>query len=131
MKKPLILASLFAASAIAVSLFVSAEESSSDVVVAETAVIENAASFEETTPAESVNVTSTEGAEEVAPAEGIIPAAIDESFQNMDVNHDGLISITEAENNDVLIDAFSELDLDKTADLTKEEYSKFVALTQF
>ena len=129
MKKPLILASLLAVSALAASIFVSAEETTPAV---EAVVIEDAATTPETTVStEGVTPAENVTAAEEVPAEGIIPAAIEESFQSMDANQDGVISITEAENNDVLLDAFSELDLDKTADLTKAEYSKFVALTQF
>ena len=75
-------------------------------------------------------VSTFASADEAVITEGIIPVAIEISFQSMDANQDGLISIQEAETNDMLIDAFIDLDLDKTADLTKVEYSKFAALTE-
>jgi len=114
MKKSLIIASVFAATAFTASIFVSAEEGEST---------------EKALTTDNV-VVLEEAAVETAATEGILPEAIEASFQSMDANQDGVISIEEAEMNDMLLDAFIELDLDKTADLSKEEYSKFAALTK-
>jgi Ca2+-binding EF-hand superfamily protein len=110
MKKSLILASLFAvsASAFAASLLVSNEDTDKAAPASETITINETASTDE--------VISTE--------------TIKPSFQSMDANQDGLISIDEAESNEMLLEAFVELDLDKTADLTEAEYSKFAALAE-
>ena len=112
MKKPLIIASVFAATAFTVSIFVSAEESETT---------EKALTTE--------NVVVLEEAAAVV-TKGLVSEAIETSFQSMDANQDGVISFEEAEMNDMLLDAFIELDLDKTTDLSKEEYSKFAALTK-
>ena len=69
-------------------------------------------------------------AEESITLEGVIPEAVEASFQSMDANQDGLISIEEAEVNEKLLEAFVDLDLDKTADLTKAEFSKFAAISE-
>ena len=114
MKKSLIIASVCAATALTVSIFVSAEEEKS----AEKAVT-----------TENIVVLEDAAVKTVA-MDSIVLEAIETSFQTMDANQDGVISIEEAEMNEILLDAFIELDLDKTADLSKEEYSKFATLTK-
>jgi len=112
MKKSLIVASVFAATAFTTSMFVSAEEATTEkALTTESVVLEEAA----------VEAVVTEEA---------IAKAIEAGFQSMDANQDGAISIEEAEMNDMLLEAFPQLDLDKTADLSKEEYSKFDTLTK-
>lgn len=109
MKKLLIIASVFAATAFTASTFVSADESEkTKALVAEsTALLEKAVS-----------------------SEGIVSEAIEVSFKTIDKNQDNVISIEEAGVNDMLLESFMELDLDKTEDLTKAEYSKFSAMTK-
>jgi len=111
MKKSLIIASMLVATAFTTSTFAAEEEQKApegdnalavDLPVAFEGVAEAVTTFDD----------------------------VDASFQTMDANQDGVISIEEAEKNDMLINAFVELDLDKTADLSKEEFSKFAALTK-
>ena len=113
MKKSFIVASVFAVTALSTSMFVSAEEAepTEKVLTTESIVLEEAA----------VEAVVTEEA---------LAKAIEAGFQSMDANQDGAISIEEAEMNDMLLEAFPQLDLDKTADLSKEEYSKFDTLTK-
>ena len=59
----------------------------------------------------------------------IVPSAaidVEANFQAIDTNLDGVISLTEAENQEKLLAAFPDLDLDKTGDLNEEEFKKFV-----
>jgi len=118
MKKSLIIASVFAATAFTASIFVSAEEGES---TEKPLATENVVVLEEAVETAAVETNTVEG---------VVPESIEASFQSMDANQDGVISIEEAEMNDMLLDAFIDLDLDKTADLSKEEYSKFAALTK-
>jgi len=115
MNKSLIIAAVFAATAFAVSIFVSADETEST---------------EKALTAENIVLVEETAAVETLATEGVLPEAIEASFQSMDANQDGVISIEEAEMNDMLLDAFIQLDLDKTTDLSKEEYSKFALLTK-
>jgi len=113
MKKSLIIASMFAATAFTTSTFAAEEEQTAPEA-------NNAVAVDMPVVFEGV------AEPEVATTLG----DVDASFQTMDANQDGVISIEEAEKNDMLINAFVELDLDKTADLSKEEFSKFAALTK-
>lgn len=69
-------------------------------------------------------------ADEVVMPETIVPAAVEVSFETLDVDNNGVVTLEEAKDNEALVDAFSELDLDKTGDLTAIELSKFVMTTQ-
>jgi len=112
MKKSLIIASMFAATVFTASAFAAEEQTAPEV--------DNVVAGEQAVPFEGVAASSSAPTIE----------NVDASFQTMDANQDGVISIEEAETNDMLINAFVELDLDKTADLSKEEFSKFAALAK-
>ena len=47
------------------------------------------------------------------------------SFESLDKNGDGKISLNEASTNDALFVAFKQLDTDKNGELTREEYAKY------
>lgn len=47
------------------------------------------------------------------------------SFESLDKNGDGKISLTEASNHDALFVAFKSLDADKDGELTREEFAKY------
>lgn len=47
------------------------------------------------------------------------------SFQSLDKNGDGRISVAEAADNDRLFVAFKDLDTDKDGELTPEEYARY------
>lgn len=47
------------------------------------------------------------------------------SFESLDKNSDGQISIQEATSNDDLFVAFKELDTDRDGALSKEEYARY------
>lgn len=69
-------------------------------------------------------------ANEVAIPESIVPAAVEVSFEALDLDADGVVTLEEAKDNEALVDAFTELDLDLTGDLTAVELSKFVMATE-
>ena len=55
-----------------------------------------------------------------------VPAPeVEITFQSIDTNADGVISLTEVSDKEDLLLAFAELDLDKNGDLTEIEYNKF------
>ena len=59
----------------------------------------------------------------------VVPSAaidVEANFQAIDTNLDGVISLIEAENQEKLLAAFPDLDLDQTGDLNEEEFNKFV-----
>ena len=47
------------------------------------------------------------------------------SFESLDKNGDGKISLTEASNDDALFVAFKSLDTNKDGELTREEFAKY------
>ncbi len=47
------------------------------------------------------------------------------TFDSLDKNGDGKISLTEASNDDALFVAFKSLDGDKDGELTREEFAKY------
>lgn len=47
------------------------------------------------------------------------------SFESLDKNGDGKISLNEASNDDALFVAFKNLDTDKNGELTREEFAKY------
>lgn len=47
------------------------------------------------------------------------------SFESLDKNGDGKISLSEASNDDALFVAFKGLDVDKDGELTREEFAKY------
>ncbi len=47
------------------------------------------------------------------------------SFESLDKNGDGKISLSEASNDDALFVAFKSLDTNKDGELTREEYAKY------
>jgi len=113
MKKSLIIASIFAAAAFAASIFVSAEEEKVPLTDSEVSV-EQPVAFESEAASETLTTIDT----------------VDASFESMDANQDGVISLEEAETNEMLISAFAELDQDQTKDLSKAEFTEFAALSK-
>jgi Ca2+-binding EF-hand superfamily protein len=47
------------------------------------------------------------------------------TFESLDKNGDGKISLAEASNDDALFVAFKSLDTNKDGELTREEYAKY------
>lgn len=47
------------------------------------------------------------------------------TFESLDKNGDGKISLSEASNNDALFVAFKTLDTNKDGELTREEFAKY------
>lgn len=47
------------------------------------------------------------------------------SFESLDKNGDGKISLSEASNDDALFVAFKSLDTNKDGELTRDEYAKY------
>jgi hypothetical protein len=47
------------------------------------------------------------------------------SFESLDKNGDGKISLNEASTDDALFVAFKQLDTDKNGELTREEFAKY------
>lgn len=58
-------------------------------------------------------------------AAGIVVAQATPSFESLDKNSDGRISIQEATTNDDLFVAFKKLDANKDGALTKEEFAAY------
>lgn len=58
-------------------------------------------------------------------AAGAAPAQGKPSFESLDKNGDGKISLTEASNDDALFVAFKSLDTNKDGELTREEFAKY------
>ena len=57
-------------------------------------------------------------------AAGSAVAQAKPSFESLDKNGDGKISLTEASSNDALFVAFKGLDADKDGELSREEFAK-------
>lgn len=64
----------------------------------------------------------------VAAADAALASTSEVNFENIDSNLDGVISITEAQNDEGLLTIFPDLDLDNTGDLSEVEYEKFTML---
>jgi len=60
-----------------------------------------------------------------ASAVGPIAVAQSVSFESLDKNHDGKISLNEASADDDLFVKFKDLDKNKDGDLTKEEFAAY------
>lgn len=58
-------------------------------------------------------------------AAGVTFAQGKPSFESLDKNGDGKISLSEASNDDALFVAFKGLDTDKDGELTREEFAKY------
>ena len=58
----------------------------------------------------------------------LVTASEKTSFKAIDLNLDGLISLTEAEHTQGLLTAFPDLDVNQDGDLTEIEYKKFAML---
>lgn len=58
-------------------------------------------------------------------ATGVLAADAKPTFESLDKNGDGKISLSEASTNDALFVAFKSLDTNKDGELTREEFSKF------
>jgi len=114
MKKSLIIASIFAAAAFTASIFVSAGEEEKVPLTDSEVSVEQPVAFESEATSETLTTIDT----------------VDASFESMDANQDGVISLEEAEINEMLISAFAELDQDQTNDLSKEEFTEFAALSK-
>jgi Ca2+-binding EF-hand superfamily protein len=75
-------------------------------------------------------VSTFVSADEAVVPESIVPAAVEVSFEALDADQDGVVTLEEVKDNEALVDAFAELDLDQTGDLTASELSKFVMTTE-
>ncbi|HEY5758185.1 MAG TPA: EF-hand domain-containing protein [Steroidobacter sp.] len=58
-------------------------------------------------------------------ATGALAADAAPSFESLDKNGDGKISLSEASNHDALFVAFKGLDTNKDGELSREEFSKY------
>lgn len=58
-------------------------------------------------------------------AAGAALAQAKPSFESLDKNGDGKISLSEAANNDALFVAFKSLDANKDGELTRDEFAKY------
>lgn len=56
---------------------------------------------------------------------GALAAEAKPSFESLDKNGDGKISLNEASANDALFVAFKSLDTNKDGELTREEFAKY------
>ncbi|MFC4310797.1 EF-hand domain-containing protein [Steroidobacter flavus] len=58
-------------------------------------------------------------------ATGALAADAKPTFESLDKNGDGKISLSEASNNDALFVAFKSLDTNKDGELTRDEFAKY------
>nr|WP_298718663.1 EF-hand domain-containing protein [uncultured Steroidobacter sp.] len=58
-------------------------------------------------------------------ASAALAAADKPTFESLDKNGDGKISLSEASNDDALFVAFKSLDANKDGELTRDEYAKY------
>ncbi|TCS41150.1 hypothetical protein [Reinekea marinisedimentorum] len=63
-------------------------------------------------------------------ANDLVVAADEVTFQAIDLDVNGEISLAEASANEALIEAFAELDADQSGTLTEEEFSLFTLASE-
>ena len=84
----------------------------------------------------TIAFSSLTSAEEVVSSAALVdagaaPAAsVEKSFKSLDANQDNVISRTEAEGQTELLNAFIDIDIDRTGDISEVEYNKFATLAK-
>ena len=73
----------------------------------------------------AVAFSSVVSANDTAPVDVNKVTAMETNFKSIDANLDGVISLAEVSDKEVLQLAFDDLDLDKNGELTEDEYNKF------